>query len=228
MVCFKLSNPRFQNLLGIIALVPEVGVNVSWGLFHRWKKWCISCGKVWCHSVACENLVYVFVPIWWILFTQFHEGWFKVLVKDFWIPIVLRVVRCREIWSIPSCWSTWSMRSFLNSMPLSNSMYLGHIWTGSYWLMNVDTMVSADLSGMGKASCHPVRWSIMVRMCLLSEWKFHTLWPSPWQSCQRGILEFLSSVEGKLELLLFLCSKVHIEQCMLWYPCSCLSNSTNI
>ena len=30
-------------------------------------------------------------------------------------------------------------------------------------------MVSADLSGMGKASVHPVRWSMMVRMCLLPE-----------------------------------------------------------
>ena len=35
--------------------------------------------------------------------------------------------------------------------------------------MNVDTMVSADLTGMGKASGHPVRRSIMVRMCLLPE-----------------------------------------------------------
>ena len=30
-------------------------------------------------------------------------------------------------------------------------------------------MVSADLSGMGKASGQPVRWSIMVNMCLLPE-----------------------------------------------------------
>ena len=35
--------------------------------------------------------------------------------------------------------------------------------------MNVDTIVSADLSGMGKASGHPVRWSMMVRICLLPE-----------------------------------------------------------
>ena len=30
-------------------------------------------------------------------------------------------------------------------------------------------MVSADLSGMGKASSHPVRWSTTVKMCLLPE-----------------------------------------------------------
>ena len=43
------------------------------------------------------------------------------------------------------------MRLFLNSMPLSDRMYLGHICTGKYWLISVATMVSADLSGMGKA-----------------------------------------------------------------------------
>ena len=30
-------------------------------------------------------------------------------------------------------------------------------------------MVLADLSGIGKASGHPVRWSIIVRMCLLPD-----------------------------------------------------------
>ena len=30
-------------------------------------------------------------------------------------------------------------------------------------------MVSADLSGMGKASGHPMRWSMTVKMCLLPE-----------------------------------------------------------
>ena len=49
------------------------------------------------------------------------------------------------------------MRWFLNSMPLSDSMYLGYVWIGRYWFMNVDIMVSDDLLGMGKASGHPVR-----------------------------------------------------------------------
>ena len=35
--------------------------------------------------------------------------------------------------------------------------------------MKVDTIVSADLSGIGNASDHPVRWSIIVRICLLAE-----------------------------------------------------------
>ena len=30
-------------------------------------------------------------------------------------------------------------------------------------------MVSADLSSIGKASGHPVRWSIILRMCLLPD-----------------------------------------------------------
>ena len=48
-------------------------------------------------------------------------------------------------------------------------MYWGHMCTGKYSLMNVATIVSADLSGMGNASDHPVKWSIIVRMCLLPD-----------------------------------------------------------
>ena len=61
------------------------------------------------------------------------------------------------------------MRLFLNSVPLSDRMYLGHMCTGKYSLINVATIVSADLSGMGNASGHPVKWSIIVRMCLLPD-----------------------------------------------------------
>ena len=35
--------------------------------------------------------------------------------------------------------------------------------------MKVDTMVSADLLGIEDASGHPVRWSIMVRICVLPD-----------------------------------------------------------
>ena len=48
------------------------------------------------------------------------------------------------------------MRLFLNSVPLSDKMYHGHMCTGRYSLLNVETIVSADLSGMGNASSHPV------------------------------------------------------------------------
>ena len=41
--------------------------------------------------------------------------------------------------------------------------------TGRYSLINVETMVSADLSHIGNASGHPVRWSIMVKMCLFPD-----------------------------------------------------------
>ena len=61
------------------------------------------------------------------------------------------------------------MRLFLNSVPLSDRMYLGHICTDKYSLIREATMVSADLSGIGNASGHPVRWSIIVRMCLLPD-----------------------------------------------------------
>ena len=67
------------------------------------------------------------------------------------------------------------MRLFLNSVPLSKKMYHGHMCTGKYSLMNVATIVSADLSGMGNASGHPLRWSIIVSMCLLPEVDVFTL-----------------------------------------------------
>ena len=63
------------------------------------------------------------------------------------------------------------MRLFLDSMPLSDRMYLRHMCTGKYSLIRVATMVSTDLSGIGNASGHPVRWSIMVRMCLLPDFE---------------------------------------------------------
>ena len=46
-------------------------------------------------------------------------------------------------------------------------MYCGHMCTSKYSLINVETIVSADLSGIGNASGHPVRWSMIVSMCLL-------------------------------------------------------------
>ena len=61
------------------------------------------------------------------------------------------------------------MRLFLNSVLLSDRIYLGHMCTGKYSLMNVATMVSADLSGIGNASGHPFKWSMIVRMCLLPD-----------------------------------------------------------
>ena len=42
-------------------------------------------------------------------------------------------------------------------MPLSERIYLGHMWTGRYLLMKLQTVVSADLSGIGKASGQPIR-----------------------------------------------------------------------
>ena len=61
------------------------------------------------------------------------------------------------------------MRLFLNSVPLYDKMYHGHICTGRYSFIKVETIVSAVLSHMGYASGHPVRWSIIVKMCLFPD-----------------------------------------------------------
>ena len=43
------------------------------------------------------------------------------------------------------------------------------MYTGKYLLMKVETIVSADLSGLGNASGHSVKWSMMVRICLFPD-----------------------------------------------------------
>ena len=48
-------------------------------------------------------------------------------------------------------------------------MYCGHMCSGKYSFINVETIVSVDLSGIGNAPGHPVRWSIIVKMCLLPD-----------------------------------------------------------
>ena len=92
-------------------------------------------------------------------------------MQHFQFAVALWVVRGWKLYnlSIPSCCRAWSMRLFLNSMPLSDRMYLRHMCIGKYWFIRVATMVSADLSGIGKASSQPVRWSIMVNIFLLPE-----------------------------------------------------------
>ena len=44
---------------------------------------CFSSCKVWCYMVADQYLVDVFVPVVWIIFTQFLKSWFEVFVEYF-------------------------------------------------------------------------------------------------------------------------------------------------
>ena len=77
------------------------------------------------------------------------------------------------------------------------------MWTGKYLLMKVEAIVSADLSGMRKASSQPIMWSIIVRMCLSPELDYCILLLNLWQSCQMACLESLSSEVDRLGLGLF-------------------------
>ena len=70
---------------------------------------------------------------------------------------------------MPSCCKSLFIRLFLNSVSLSGKMYWGHVCSGRYSLINVETIVSVDLSGVENASGHPVRCSIMVKMCLFPD-----------------------------------------------------------
>ena len=100
------------------------------------------------------------------------------------------------------------MRLFLNSVPLSDKMYCGHICTGKYSFLNVETIVSTVLSGIGNASGHPVRWSIIVKMCLLPDVDvLHSVTRSI-AILLNGLLVFMSSAKGNAELWVSPCSKV--------------------
>ena len=57
----------------------------------------------------------------------------------------------------------------MNSVLLSDKMYHGHLCTGKYSFINVETIVSVVLLGIGNASGHPVKWSIIFKMCLLPD-----------------------------------------------------------
>ena len=72
--------------------------------------------------------------------------------------------------------------------------------------MKVETIVSADLSGMGKASDQPERWSVIVSMCLFPELDVSHSVTKFWQSCQMACLESLSFEVDRLGLWPFLCS----------------------
>ena len=100
---------------------------------------------------------------------SFFNVGFRYLWKTLSLLLFCGWYGAEKIRWMPSCCKTWFISLFLNSVPLSDKMYCGHMCTGRYSLINVETIVSVDLSGMGNASGHPVRWSIMVKMCLFPD-----------------------------------------------------------
>ena len=104
---------------------------------------------------------------------SFSQSFFKVGFRYLWktssLPLLCGWYGAENILSIPSCCKTWSMRLFLNSIPLSDKMYCGHMCIGKYSFINVETIVSVVLSNIGNVSGHPVRWFIIVKMCLLPD-----------------------------------------------------------
>ena len=117
--------------LGIFAWASEVGVMVGLGLYHRqgkmvfllWQGWVLLC-SLWEHD-------------WYIcpIFDgSFSHSFMSVGLRYFWktsnFLLLWGQYGAQQMWSMLSCWSTWSMRWFLNSVPLSDSMNLGHMWTG--------------------------------------------------------------------------------------------------
>ena len=136
------------------------------------------CQVDWQKLVSTEKNYSVIEKLSWFIYLSqldgyFSHNFFRVGFKYLWktskLPLLCGWYGAENILSIPNCFSTWSIRVFLNSVPLSKRMYMRHVCTGRYWLMKVEIIVSADLSGMGNASSHPVRWSMILRMCLFPE-----------------------------------------------------------
>ena len=117
------------------------------------------------------------------------------------------------------------MRVFLNSVPLSHKMYLGHMCTGRYLLMKVKTIVSADLSSIGNASGHPVKRSIFVRIFLFPDADVSHSVTSSIAIFQKVYQESLSSEVDDFEFLPFPCGIVHSWLYIYEYLYSFLSSS---
>ena len=147
----------------------------------------------------------------------FHKVYFNISFRYLWktsnLPLLCGWYGAENILSIPSCCKTWSMRLFLNSIPLSDKMYCGHICTAKYSFINVETIVSMVLSGIGDAPGHPVRWSIIVKICLLPDVDvLHSVMRSM-AILLNGLSSILSSAKGNVELWL----SPHGKVCNLQY-----------
>ena len=80
--------------------------------------------------------------------------------------------------------------------------------TGKYLFIYVEAIVSVVLSGIGNASGHPVRWSIIVKMCLLPDVDAsHSVMRSI-AILSNGLSIFPSSARGNAELWFSPCGKV--------------------
>ena len=125
-----------------------------------------SC-QMWCYPVTGKYLIQILVPVSGIFFIKFFNIGFRYLWQTFNLVLLCGWYGAENILVIPSCCKTWSMRLFFNSVLLSDKMYHGHMYTGKYSFINVETIVSMVLSSRGNASGHTVRWTMIVSMCLL-------------------------------------------------------------
>ena len=129
---------------------------------------------------------------------------------------------------MPNCCNTWSIMVFMNSVPLSDRMYLGHMWTGKYWLMKVETIVSADLSGIRKASRQPKKVVNYCEYMFISRGGCFTFSDQVHGNFWMVCLESLSSEVDRLGLWLFLFGIGYSWQCISSCLCSFPSSNTSV
>ena len=131
LICvFPGSAYQSQGLLGNIAWVLTVDVGEGWGVFHIPRRMVFL--QLPNLELSCKWQVpgLITCPSSWDLFQSFFQVAFRYLWKPSSLPLLCGWYGAENILSIPSCCKTWSMRLFLNSIPLSDKMCRGHMCTG--------------------------------------------------------------------------------------------------
>ena len=98
-------------------------------------------------AVAKLGVTLLLARTWLRCWSQFDgslpQSFLKVGFKYLWntssLPLLCRWKGTDNIHSIPNCFNTWSMRLLLNSVALSDKMYLRNMCTDRYLLMRVET-----------------------------------------------------------------------------------------
>ena len=134
---------QILDYLGNVALVLEVDVVVDLDLCHRQEKMV---------SLLWQGLKSLFS--WQLLGWGIYPNWLDPFCRVSWVL----VSDIYEILLVSYCSKDGMVQ------PLSDQMYLGHMYTGRKWLMNVDTIVSAD-GGENMLAAWSGRFTFCYQIC---------------------------------------------------------------
>ena len=166
---FPGSAYQSQGLLGNIAWVLTVDVVEGWGLFHIPRRMVflhlpnlvLSCNW-WVPGInTCPSLQDLFHKLSLTLVSGICG---RPLTCPYSVGGMVLRISCQFQGVVRL--GTWGCFWILFHYPIRCTM---GTCTGKYSFINVETIVSAVVSGIQNASGHPVRWSIIVKMYLLPD-----------------------------------------------------------